>query len=425
MFGFRQDDNRLIYEFNHEQVQIEPWGHNSLRVRATMNAQIRDNPNGALLDPAATQSQIEINESSAIIRNGKLAAEVSLEEGKTRFFSPMTGAEYVVEQAPRIGWPPARNFAAVNGELFRVDVWFKAYEGERFYGLGQHQHGRLDQKGCVIDLFQCNTEVTIPFLISNRGYGFLWNNPAVGRVELGNNATRWVAEATPQVDYWVTVGDTPAEILEHYVDATGHAPMLPEWAAGFWQSKLRYGTQDELLSVAREYKRRNLPLSVIVLDFLHWTAQGDWRFDPVKFPDPAAMVRELESMGVRLMVSIWPTVNPHSRNFKEMTQRGLLVSTERGSPMGRPFRDTKPEGPLTVQFYDATNPEARQYLWEKVREGYYTQGIKLWWLDACEPDYFPFHADNVRYHLGNGLVVTNLYPMLHEQGFYEGMRAEG
>ena len=277
----------------------------------------------------------------------------------------------------------------------------------------------------MIDLLQCNTEVTIPFLISNRGYGFLWNNPAVGRVELGNNATRWVAEATAQVDYWVTVGDTPVEIVEHYADATGHAPMLPEWAAGFWQSKLRYSTQDELLSVAREYKRRNLPLAVIVLDFFHWTVQGDWRFDPSKFPDPAAMVRELESMGVRLMVSIWPTVNPLSRNFGEMTQRGLLVDSERGSPMYRPFRDTEPDGLINVRFYDATNPEARRYLWEKVREGYYTQGIRLWWLDACEPDYYPFHADNVRYHLGNGLAVTNLYPMLHEQGFYEGMRTEG
>ena len=275
----------------------------------------------------------------------------------------------MVEKAPRDWLAPAHNFASLSGELFRVEVWFKAYEGERFYGLGQHQHGRFDQKGCVIDLLQCNTEVTIPFLISNRGYGFLWNNPAVGRVELGNNATRWVAEATAQVDYWVTVGDTPVEIVEHYADATGHAPMLPEWAAGFWQSKLRYSTQDELLSVAREYKRRNLPLAVIVLDFFHWTVQGDWRFDPSKFPDPAAMVRELESMGVRLMVSIWPTVNPLSRNFGEMTQRGLLVDSDRGSPMYRPFRDTEPDGLINVRFYDATNPEARQYLWEKVREG--------------------------------------------------------
>jgi alpha-D-xyloside xylohydrolase len=201
--------------------------------------------------------------------------------------------------------------------------------------------------------------------------------------------------------------------------------MLPEWAAGFWQSKLRYRTQDELVSVAREHKRRGLPLSVIVIDFFHWTIQGDWQFDPVNWPDPAGMVRELEQMGVQVMVSVWPTVNTLSRNFEEMRRRGLLVRSERGSPIYKPFRDIKPEGLVNVQFYDATNPEARQYIWEKVRDGYYKYGIKLWWLDACEPDYFPFHADNVRYHLGNGQEVTNIYPMLHERGFYEGMRAEG
>ena len=97
---------------------------------------------------------------------------------------------------------------------------------------GQHQHGRLDQKGCVIELIQRNTEVSIPFYFSSRGYGFLWNNPAVGRVELGANATRWVAEAAPQIDYWITTGRNPAEILSNYADITGHASRVPR--LGIW-----------------------------------------------------------------------------------------------------------------------------------------------------------------------------------------------
>ena len=177
------------------------------------------------------------------------------------------------------------------------------------YGLGQHQHGRLDQKGCVIELIQRNTEVSIPFLLSSRGYGFLWNNPAVGRVELGYNATRWVAEAAPQIDYWITTGNTPADILSNYAEVTGHAPEFPEWASGFWQSKLRYASQEELESVAREYRQRNLPLSVIVIDFFHWTRQGEWQFDPKYWPDPAGMVKKLENLGVKVMVSVWPTVS--------------------------------------------------------------------------------------------------------------------
>ncbi len=291
--------------------------------------------------------------------------------------------------------------------------------------MGQHQHGLLDQKGATVELIQRNTEVSIPFLLSSRMYGFLWNNPAVGRVELGTNETRWVAEATPQLDYWVTTGAAAAEIMEHYADATGHTPDFPEWAAGFWQCKLRYRTQEELMSVAREHKRRGLPMSVIVADFFHWTLQGDWKFDPALWPDPAAMVRELAEMGVQLMVSIWPSVNALSENFEALQARGLLLRTERGIPVLHNFRDNRPEGPAFTYYYDATNPEARKFMWEKIREHYYRIGIKVFWLDACEPEMHPMDVDNVRFHTGTGLVAANAYPMLHEQGVFEGMREEG
>ena len=171
--------------------------------------------------------------------------------------------------------------------MHHFEVLFDARDGERFYGLGQHQHGLLDQKGAVIELVQRNTEVSIPFLLSSRGYGFLWNNPAIGRVELGDNGTRWVADSARQIDYWITAGDQPADDPRRYADATGHAPMLPEWASGFWQCKLRYRTQEELLEVAREYKRRGLPLSVIVFDYFHWTHHGRVEVRPGGVARPA------------------------------------------------------------------------------------------------------------------------------------------
>ena len=336
MAGFEQQHQALIWNLNHQTIRIEPWGTDSLRVRATENAAIRDDLPQALLPPAAPTSRIKINSQHATISNGAMAAEVRLDRNIIRFFNSISGVEYLAEAAPR-HWPPARYFRPVAGDHFELQVRFKSYEGERLYGLGHHQHGYLDQKGCVIDLVNFNTESTVPFLLSSRGYGFLWNNPAIGRVELGQSATRWIAQATSQLDYWITAGATPAEILEHYAAATGHAPMMPEWAMGFWQCRLRYSTQEELLSVAREHRQRGLPLSVIVADFFHWSLQGDWRFDPDKWPDPAAMVRELDDMGVKLMVSIWPTVNALSPNFLEMQHRGLLIRTERASRRSCPM----------------------------------------------------------------------------------------
>jgi len=452
MDGFRREGNALIWRMSNETLRLEPWGQDSLRVRATETSAIRDDLPGALLVQASNGAEIEIDGSRGIIRNGLIAAEINAQSGHTgarvpsraalRFFRSDTGEELLAEIPSYFPRPEARQFDPAGGDLSHLQVRFKAYEGERIYGLGQHQHGRLDQKGLVIDQLQYNSEVCIPFLLSSRGYGFLWHNPAVGRVELGADQTRWVAEATPQMDYWITAGDTPADILARYADATGHAPAFPEWAAGFWQCKLRYRTQEELLAVAREHKRRGLPMSVIVSDFFHWSMQGDWRFDPETWPDPAAMVRELGEMGIRLMVSVWPTVNPNSENYQEMARRGLLIRTEHGVAVHMDFMDTEPEGVVYVSYYDATHPEARQYIWDRLRENYYNLGIKVWfwdrlrenyydlgikvwWLDACEPEIRPRDPGNLRLHTGNGLSSINIYPMHHERGVFEGMRSVG
>ena len=425
MYGFRQHGNALLWSGNDEHVRIEAWGQDSLRVRATVSGAIRDSLVNVLLPPKETHVDITIDEREATIRNGTILARVS-STGLIRFFDAQRGVELLAEVPPghatRI---PPRLFKATHGALFHVEARFHAYDDERFYGLGQHQHGLLDQKGCTIDLIQRNTEITIPFLVSSRGYGFLWHNPSVGRVELGQNGTRWVADATPQLDYWITAGNTPATIMEHYADAAGYPSEFPEWASGFWQCKLRYRSQDEVLAVVREHKRRGLPLSVIVIDFFHWTLQGDWRFDPELWPDPTAMARELNEMGVRVMVSIWPTVNPLSENFGTLRQRGLLVRTERGNGTVMQFIDNRPEGLVSLYYYDATNPEARDFIWEQVHEHYYQQGIKTFWLDVCEPEMSPMEPDNVRFFLGNGAEVGNSYPLLHERGFYEHMQAAG
>ncbi len=433
MEGFRQDGNALIWEQSHEIVCIEPWGRDSLRVRSTAGQAIRHDLPGALLEPESITPEIEIKDERALITNGEIGAEVAIFRSELnplalasiRFFRTATGDELLSEAAAYFPRPSARQYKHVGGDHFHTTARFQAYEDERIYGLGQHQHGQLDQKGQVVDMLQYNTEICIPFFYSTRGYGFLWNNPAVGRVELRHDVTRWVAEATQQIDYWVTCGAAPGDVMSKYADATGHAPPMPEWATGFWQCKLRYQTQEELLEVAREHKRRGLPMSVIVSDFFNWTLQGDWRFDPEAWPNPSAMVEELEEMGVRLMVSIWPTVNVNSENYIELAARGLLTRTESGVPAQMTFMDNNVRGAVMVQFYDATNPEARDYIWERVKEGYYRHGIKVWWLDACEPAIRPRHPENLRFHLGNGLAVMNIYPLLHEKAFYDGMRAEG
>lgn len=438
---FRAFDSAVEWRAKGETLRVEAWGPDAVRVRASPGGPLADGLPGALLDrpPAGAVPRVTVaaDGDSAVLVNGaltvridahgagRLTPELPSGAGSLTFLRTADGGELLAEEPAHFWWPGPRLYTATGNGYHRLEQRFRAYPGERLFGLGQHTHGLLDQKGAVLDLVQRNGEVTIPLLVSDRGYGLLWNSPAIGRVELGATATRWVADSARQLDYWVTAGQ-PADVLSRYADATGHSPVLPDWAAGFWQCKLRYRTQEELLAVAREYKRRGLPLDVIVCDFFHWTHLGEWRFDPEQWPDPGAMVAELEELGVRLMVSVWPSVGPASENYHPMLDQGLLVGTEYG-PVAHADWPDKGLGAYSAQvaFYDATNPEARAYLWRKLAAGYLAHGVKVFWLDADEPELKPGFPANLRYHAGPGLEVGNLYPREHARTVHEGLLAAG
>ena len=430
MITVADDGRALEVAVRHEVLRIEPWGASSVRVRAAQHA-IRDDIPGALIPPKPVPVHVTCQDRTASLVNGAITAEVTIAgtdtgiDAQLRFVRTGTGEELLSEQRAHFWWPGARLFMPADNGYGRLEQRFAAYEDERIFGLGQRTHGRLDQKGLVLDLVQRNAEVSVPFLLSSRGYGFLWNSPAVGRVELAGNGTRWVADQARQIDYWITTGANPREILSRYADATGHVPLLPEWASGFWQSKLRYRTQDELLAVAREYRGRGLPLSVIVADFFHWTHLGDWKFDPAEWPDPAAMIRELDDLGVKLMVSVWPSVSPLSENYRELHERGLLVGTRTGVPAHAPWNDKGFGTEMPVSFYDPTNPAAREYVWAKIKQNYYDLGVRAWWLDGDEPELQPGHPQNLSFHAGPGAEVVGLYPQANARTFHDGIRAEG
>jgi alpha-D-xyloside xylohydrolase len=415
-----------------EVLRVDAWGPSGARLRSTLGGAVGETPGSGLCEASVSDVKVEVSADRATLRNGDLIVEVrENKEDRFTWFPPLVrflradGTVLLSEHIPHFTSPPQRRYRQAGGDLFGCEVSFDADPHERFYGLGQHQHGLLDQKGAVIELIQRNTEVSIPFALSSKGYGLLWNMPGVGRVELGANGTRWVADAARQIDYWVTTGASPRDIVSHYAQVTGLPPALPSWASGFWQSKLRYRDQDELLEVARQYKHRGLPLSVIVCDYFHWTLQGEWKFDSTEWPDPQAMVDELRELGVELMVSVWPTVNPNCENYTAMDRAGLLVRDMAGLPLHLAFWDKGTDGQVFMRYYDPTNPDARRYLWQKIRDGYGRYGIHAFWLDACEPEILADKSGSARYFIGEGTEVQGVYPREHARGFYEGLRADG
>ena len=412
--------NTLQFSRNGETVVIFAQGQDALRVRATMNCAF-DDRDWALEGAPIGNADVRLEGDGAVITNGAISARVD-RLGKIRFYKNGLQIleeyyrcyEYDMPHTPSLRIV-AREYKPIRGGDYECTLRFEAQK-EKLYGMGQYQQDCLDLKGCTLELAQRNSQASVPFLLSSLGYGFLFNQPAVGRATFAKNVTEWHVESVRQLDYWITVG-TPKVILANYTALAGRAPEFPENALGLWQCKLRYRTQEEVLSVAREYHRRGIPLDVIVIDFFHWTRQGEWKFDPVYWPDPAAMVRELRSYGIRCMISVWPTVDKKSENFAEMRERGLLIRPERGSQCFDFLGDS--------YLYDATNPAAQAYLWDMCRQNYFEDGIDMFWLDEAEPEYTAYDFDNYRYYLGTDLQVGNVYPVMHAKAFWDGQTAAG
>ena len=425
---FEEMNGNLLARIDGETIMVTPWGK-GLRVRSSILSEVGEGC-GALLEEENhtthvtdnEKASIVIEESRAFITNGKTKAELVVRGWKKRIWITFynQNGEVILREITEGGAlaKDARYFKTLPGGNFRLKASFVAVEGEKIYGMGQYQQEIMDLKGCNLELAHRNSQASVPFLISNQGYGFLWNNPAIGEVHFGSNTTEWIAESTKQLDYWVVAGDTPAEIEEAYADVTGKTPMMPEYGLGFWQCKLRYYNQEQVLEVAREYKKRNIPIDVIVIDYYHWPRCGDWRFDEEYFPDPKAMVDELHEMGIETMVSVWPQVDWRSENYEEMKQQGLLVKINSGIDVQMLFHGNN-------VFMDATNPRTRKYVWDKCKKNYADLGINLFWLDEAEPEFTNYDFENYRYYAGPALEVSNIYPREYARLFYEGQRENG
>ena len=428
----------LIFKRRRETVRIEGWGENGLRVRSTENHGFTSH-DWVLTEPVPHESKSWVEtrptiygeeETIAVVENGNIRAEMTL-GGRLRFLNGkgkvLLQEHYLsMEHGNGFGGEPdwingylyGRKYRNAGGDNYSVTLSFEADEDEKIYGMGQYQQTNLNLKGCILDLKQVNTQASVPFYVSNKGYGFLMNNPAIGRVCFGANRTEWSFASTKQLDYWITAGDTPAQLEKQYSAVAGRTPMMPEYAMGFWQCKLRYQTQEELLNVARGYYERGIPLDIIVVDFFHWTKMGEWKFDPQFWPDPEAMVKELKQMGIRLVVSVWPTVDMQSENMAYMSDNDLLVRTHRGMPRHMECMNI-------AQFADMTNPETREFVWSIIKKNYLDKGVCQFWLDVAEPEFANPDHENYRYYHGEAMEVANAYPADYTRMFYEGMKAAG
>ena len=378
--------------------------------------------------------------------------------------------------------------------VFETKTWqiqqsFLLPADEAMYGLGQHQEGIFDVRGVPIRLSQANTNISIPFLLSSKGYGILWNNasltdfnpadefipinPTTGKgkfttgakglygfvltsdnrdrlvlrvngqpvIDLQNTwtpttasgvitldankeyevsaqggkagvqlavrppqtTTTFRSEVGQAVDYYFFYGPQLNRVISDYRRLTGAAPLFPKWAYGYWQCRERYHSQQEILDTAAEFRKRKIPVDVIVQDWLYWGKYG-WnaiKFDEEHYPRPKEMLDQLHANDLHMLISVWSKFGEKTDVYKRMAAKSFLIP-----------------GDSWVDFF---NPQARTSFWSELKNGMFQDGMDGWWMDASEPEYDALKGKQT--FLGDGESLRNAYPLYVTQAMYEGQRA--
>ncbi|WP_294390054.1 TIM-barrel domain-containing protein [uncultured Sphingomonas sp.] len=557
-----------------KRVRVLAYGDAAFRVTAVPGETLTEIP-GSLMVTAGPAGNPVISKRGGLVtlKLAKATAEVRLKDGHVRFLDAQ--GKPVLDEAAR---GAIRPITIENSGFVATQQQFNRGTDEGFYGLGQHQNGQMNYNGEDVDLAQHNMDIAVPFVVSTRNYGLLWDSNAITRfgnpkpydlmqadggwkadyylggqlavsrteqtinyqyirdqanwpaaakaktvasADSGQNTAGvaaqtqkvvWTGTVTPTLtgthklrlysssyvkvfadgrevlnrwrpnwnpwyhnfelpmtkgkpvevriewepnagylalfhsdplpdadrhslwmssdvgnalDYYFVGADSMDGVVADYRKLTGRASMMPRWAYGFWQSRQRYETQDQLLNVVREYRKRGIPLDNIVLDWFYWPQDqwGSHDFDKTRFPTPQQMVDQVHAMNARIMISVWPKFYPNTDNAKAMAAHGWLyqgnLKAGRKDWVGPGYANTD---------YDAYSPGARQLYFQQVRDKLVTKGFDAWWMDATEPDIHSNSSIEERIDAmgptasGPAAAFFNSYPLVHAEGMAEGLR---
>jgi alpha-D-xyloside xylohydrolase len=581
----RTDDAIIVYPDTMisngvKAVRLQVIGDNIIRVTASPEKVFPQVKSLAVINAGATKPAWQVLDgemkNAVVLRTKGMMVVVNLQTGRIVYGDPAKGMMILAEQDDGRKMEPV----ILEGEkTYSIHQGFETTPDDAWYGLGQHQDGLMNYKGYQVFLFQNNTEVAVPFLISRKNYGILWDNnsltkagdtrnyqelsqlklfsknneagwltatyfndrtkpgevlmqkaesdikyeflndsklylpadfkPATGmivwegslasgvtgthklRLTYGGYMKVWIngnmildrwrqswnpgsaiinipfekdkkipikiewtpdggesytsfkwlgpleageensfgfsSEAGKQEDYYFIYGKNMDEVIGGYRTLTGKATLLPIWAFGFWQSRERYKTQDEVLNTVQEFRKRKIPLDNIVQDWFYWKEDqwGSQEFDHSRFPNPDSMIKVLhEKYNARFMISVWPKFYEGVTTYNDFENKGWLykrnIADRQRDWVGRGYIST---------FYDVFNEGAQKGFWDLLNNNLYKKGVDAWWMDASEPDILsnvsPQKRKQQMYPLAKGITAEflNAYPLMNARGIYEGQRS--
>lgn len=419
--NIKVDSTCFIVKSRDEYLKVEEWGDNSVRIVSKPHATFNmSNEYGIEELVKNKKSNIDIiyDENMVLLKNNHLTVRYDGEKLSFYYKNQLVLSEFCRQQSNvrrTIGVdddiPIAdkatsslnifpREFVYKSENSYNALLRFEGDENEKIYGLGGYQEKNLNKNGGVYELMQRNSQTSIPFYYSNKNYGFIWNNASIGEVVFGKNQKIWKANNTNCIDYIVTVGETPKTIISNFTEMTGRSPVIAKNLLGLWQSKLRYQTTKEVEDVFDLYQKKSINLSVLVIDYFHWTEEGDFEFDMKYWKNIDKLSNKLNQKGTNLMVSLWPTISKNSKYYEFYQNNQLVIKDISGKD--EMFGD--------AEILDFSNPMAREHLRKLLNKNYRSLGIKLFWADQAEPEMDKYHHSNYLLHFGNMERYGNKYP---------------
>ena len=412
-------------QINSTDVEIQFYGPSTVRVlKSPAGTAFTKESLAVIKKPQTTKLSVQQQGDVILLKSEKLKVDINLKSGKIAF-ETLSGTSLLSEKESGVKFT---DFNDAGSKTYTVSQLFKLDADENIYGLGQQQRGKLSLRNEKINMVQGNTDDYVPFLVSTKGYGLFWDNYSPTTFEDKPESASFKSEVGDCIDYYFMLGGNIDGSIACMRDLTGQAPMFPLWTFGYWQSKERYKSQNELVGVVQKYREQGVPLDGIIQDWQYWGNNYLWNameFLNTEFPNPQKMVNDIHNLNAHLIISIWSSFGPQTKQYREMKPQGMLLNFGTWPQSGLETWPPNREYPSGVEPYDPYNPEARNIYWKYLNKGLFSLGMDGWWMDSTEPDHLDFKPSDfdLKTYMGSFRKVRNAFPLMAVGGVATNQRA--
>jgi len=407
-------------------IEIQWFGPNTLRVLKTPQGKsVKKESLSVIAHPQNSGIKITTPGNGCIVMTSQtLTVTLNPQTGIITYAKP-NGDTLLIEQENVKAFTPIND---AGRSTYSVYQGFTTSKEEGLYGLGQLQNGQMMQRDITKHLVQGNVEDVSPFFQSTKGYGVFWDNYSPTLFTDNEVETSFRSEVGDCVDYYFMYGKNADGVIAQVRNLTGQAPMFPLWTYGYWQSKERYKSQEEVVDVVRKYRELGIPLDGIIQDWQYWGHNYLWNamdFQNPTFNNPQKMMEDVHAMNAHMAISIWSSFGPMTKPYRELDKKGMLFNFTTWPQSGLESWPPNMEYPSGVRVYDAYNPEARDIYWKYLNDGIFKLGMDAWWMDSTEPDHLDWKPEDMdtKTYLGSFRKVRNAYPLMTVGGVYDHQRA--